>query len=303
MKFKAIFIILGLILFLASCQAKTDKNKSVLSQNESLQINSTDIELFKSLIQFISDPSFNSLSNGGLIIETGKLFLQTPYVGGTLDNNEIEKIRINLHQLDCTTYLENVLALSILSNKASISIDNFSNQLKYIRYRNGKLNDYTSRLHYFTDWIFNNEEKGLLLDVTKKIGGQPYDKTINFMSLHTSSYPALVNDSSLIETIIQTEKTINDRKHYYIPEDKIQQLENQIEDGDLIAITTKINGLDVSHTGIAIHLNKRLHLMHASSKAKKVIISDIPLADMILKNHLQSGIIVARVQLKQQISN
>ena len=288
MKFKAIFIILGLILFLASCQAKTDKNKNVLSQNEAQQIDSTDVELFKSLSRFISDPSFDSLSNGSLIIETGKLFLQTPYVGGTLENNVKEKITINLHQLDCTTYLENVLALSKLSVRSEINIDEFSNELEFIRYRNGKLNDYTSRLHYFTDWIFDNEGKGLVLDVTKKIGGEPYDKAINFMSTHISSYPALVSDSSLIRTILQTEKDINNRNHYYIPKDKIQQIENQIKDGDLIAITTKIKGLDVSHTGIAIHLNERLHLMHASSKAKKVLISDIPLADMIQKNRLQS---------------
>ncbi|MGZ2370607.1 N-acetylmuramoyl-L-alanine amidase-like domain-containing protein [Ancylomarina sp. YFZ004] len=297
MKFKAIFIILGLILFLASCQAKTDKNKNVLPQNEAQQIDSTDVELFKSLSRFISDPSFDSLSNGSLIIETGKLFLQTPYVGGTLENSEIEKMTINLHQLDCTTYLENVLALSKLSARSEININEFSNELQSIRYRNGELGDYTSRLHYFTDWIFDNEEKGLVVDVTKKIGGESYDKTINFMSMHISSYPALVSDSSLIRTIIQTEKDINNRKHYYIPENKIQQVENQIEDGDLIAITTKINGLDVSHTGIAIHLNERLHLMHASSKAKKVVISDMPLADMIQKNRLQSGIIVARVLL------
>ena len=96
MKFKAIIITLGLILFLDSCQAKTDKNKSVLFQNESLQVDSTDIELFKSLSRIISDPSFGSHSNGSLIIETGKLFLQTPYVGGTLENNVKEKITINL---------------------------------------------------------------------------------------------------------------------------------------------------------------------------------------------------------------
>jgi hypothetical protein len=299
MKFKAIFIILGLILFLASCQAKTDKNKSVLSQNESLQIDSIDIELFKSLSQFISDPSFDSLSNGSLIIETGKLFLQTPYVGGTLENNVKEKLTINLHQLDCTTYLENVLALSKISSRTEINIDDFSNELEFIRYRNGNLNDYSSRLHYFSDWIIDNEKKGLVNNISRKIGGEPYQKTINFMSSHISSYPALVKDSSLIEKIKKTEKRLNLHQSFYIHESKIQQIENKIKDGDLIAITTKIKGLDVSHTGIAIHLNDRLHLMHASSKAKKVLISDIPLAEMIQKNRLQSGIMVSRVLLKQ----
>ena len=299
MKFKTVYIFVFFSFILASCQAKTDKKKETASQNESLQIVSIDIDLFKSLSQFISGSSFDSLSNGDLIIEVGKLFLQTPYVGGTLDQSVEEKLVINLHQLDCTTYLENVLALSKLSASSEINIDQFSNELELIRYRNGNLNDYSSRLHYFTDWIFDNEGKGLILDVTKNIGGEPYQKTINFMSSHTSSYPAMVKDSSLIETIIQTEKTIYERKHYYIPENKIQQIENQIKDGDLIAITTKIKGLDVSHTGIAIHLNDRLYLMHASSKAKKVVISDIPLAEMIQKNRLQSGIMVSRVLLKQ----
>jgi len=296
MKFKAAYIFIVFAFILVSCQAKTDNAQK---QKESPIADSIDLKLFKSLGNFITAPAFESHSNGSLIIETGKLFLQTPYVGGTLDNNGVEKITINLHELDCTTYLENVLALSKLSARSKITINEFSSELKFIRYRNGELNNYTSRLHYFTDWIFDNEGKGLIIDITKKIGGESYDKTINFMSAHIDSYPALVRDSLLIRTIIQTEKDINKRKHYYIPEGKIQQIENQIEDGDLIAITTKIKGLDVSHTGIAIHLNERLHLMHASSKAKKVVISDIPLADMILKNRLQSGIIVARVQLKQ----
>ena len=102
----------------------------------------------------------------------------------------------------------------------------------------------------------------------------------------------------LIETIKQIEKEINNKKHFYIPENKIQEIEKLINNGDFIAITTKIKGLDVSHTGIAIHINNRLHLMHASSKAKKVVISEIPLAEMIKKNRLQSGIMIVRVILK-----
>jgi len=299
MKFKAIHIFIVLTLVLASCHAKTKSKNQAVSTQESLKTDSMDIEIFKSLQQFITRASFDTLSNDKLIVETGKLFLQTPYVGGTLENNEVERLVINLHQLDCTTYIENILALSVIANQSKTSINDFAKKLEFIRYRNGKLKGYGSRLHYFTDWIFDNERKGLLVDITKKIGGEAYQKKINFMSSHINSYPKLVENVSLIETVTQCENEINNREHFYIPENKIQEIESQIKNGDLIAITTKIKGLDISHTGIAIHINDRLHLMHASSKAKKVVISEIPLAEMIQKNSLQSGIMVTRLIRKQ----
>lgn len=289
---KTTYILISFCFILISCQAKTDKR-----QNQNSKVDSIDIEIFNSLKQIAKAMSFNSMSTESKIIETGKLFLQTPYVGGTLDKNEKEILVVNLHQLDCTTYLENVSAFS--QSLGNPDFLNFSKNLKLIRYRNGKIKDYASRLHYFTDWIIDNEKKGLITNITKEIGGETYNKTINFMSEHISSYPALTRDSSLIKKIIETEKRLNSHTFFYIPEDKIQQVEGKIHDGDFIAITTNIKGLDISHTGIAIHLNNRLHLMHASSKEKKVVISDLPLAEIIQKNRLQSGIQVARVKLKQ----
>lgn len=299
MQIKTLQISLAFMLFLVSCQAKPDLKQQKKLQGESVQVDSIDLALFKSLKKIANSFAFDSLSKNNQIIETGKLFLQTPYLGGTLEKNDVEKLIINLHQLDCTTYLENVLVLSNVLGKSQLNLSDFSKELEFVRYRNGKLTDYGSRLHYFSDWIFDNEKKGLVKNITNEIGGELYEKTINFMSTHVNAYPALVNDTLLIETIINIEQEINQRQHYYIPEQKIQKLEHLIKDGNLIAITTKIKGLDVSHTGIAIHINERLHLMHASSKAKKVVISDIPLAEMIQKNRLQSGIIVSRVILKQ----
>ncbi|MDE5421174.1 DUF1460 domain-containing protein [Ancylomarina sp. DW003] len=289
---KTTYILISFCFILMSCQAKTDKK-----QNQNSKVDSIDIEIFNSLKQITKAIPFDSMSAGNRIIETGKFFLQTPYVGGTLENDEQEELVINLHQLDCTTYLENVLAFSQSLSEPEFS--GFSKNLKSIRYRDGKIEDYTSRLHYFTDWIIDNEKKGLLTNITKEIGGETYNKIINFMSEHISSYPALTRDSSLIKKIKETEKRLNLHVSFYIPEDKIHQVEDKIHDGDFIAITTNIKGLDVSHTGIAIHLNNRLHLMHASSKEKKVVISDRPLAEMIQRNRLQSGIIVARITIKQ----
>jgi len=296
---KAFFLILSLVLSLNSCQSKTNKAESKRSETENMRIDSLDLNIFHSLTEMAKNSSFDSMTSQDQIIEIGKLFLQTPYVGGTLDVKDKEELIINLHQLDCTTYLENVLAFSNVLKQSKADISSFSKELEKIRYRNGNLTDYSSRLHYFTDWIFNNEEKGLVTDITQEIGGEPYEKKIDFMSTHINSYPALVKDSSLIETIKQTEKEINSRKHFYIPKNRIQSIEKQINNGDFIAITTKIKGLDVSHTGIAIHINKRLHLMHASSKSKKVVISEIPLAEKIQKNRLQSGIMIVRITSKQ----
>jgi hypothetical protein len=299
MKYIYILLTTVFVLFLASCQAKTEKKDLSHKPTENTQVHSADIDIFNSLKQIAKNLQFDSLTTEDQIIETGKLFLQTPYIGGTLENNEKEELVINFHQLDCTTYLENVLALSQSFSKSQTNISDFSENLESIRYRNGKLNDYTSRLHYFSDWIIDNEKKGLVNNISQQIGGEPYQKTINFMSSHISSYPALVKNSSLIEKIKETEKRLNSHQHFHIPESEIQQIEDKIHDGDFIAITTKIKGLDVSHTGIAIHLNDRLYLMHASSKANKVVISELPLAEMIQKNSLQSGIIVARVISKQ----
>lgn len=292
-KFRYIFFIFSF--FVISCQAKSEKKNGSQKHDCNIQVDSIDLEIFNSLTQLIGKLPFDSMPQTSQLIEIGKLFLQTPYVSSTLDQNETEKLVVNLHQLDCTTYLENVLALFLSLNKSETNISSFYNHLETIRYRKGELSDYTSRLHYFSDWIIDNETKGVITNITQQIGGEPYQKTIHFMSSHINSYPALLRDSSLIKKIIEHEKKLNTHEHFYIPENKISNLEELIHSGDFIAITSTIEGLDVSHTGIAIHLNDRLHLMHASSKAKKVVISELPLAEMIQRNRLQSGIIVARV--------
>jgi len=286
-------ILVVLLISLSSCQGK----KIQQEVKDSVQLkDSVDQEIFNSIREIAVSASLDSLSLEDRVIEVAKMFVQTPYVGGTLDGNEKEQLVVNFRELDCTTYLENVAALSKVLSNDSLTTDDFLKELENLRYRNGKLTDYSSRLHYFSDWIYENEKKGIVKNITDEIGGEKYNKTINFMSTHVGSYLVLKADSSLVEEIRKIENEINKRELFYIPEAKIQQLEDKIHNGDLIAITTKIEGLDISHVGIAIHVNNRLHLMHASSKAKKVVISDIPLAEMLMQSKYQSGIMVARLQ-------
>ncbi|WP_321320069.1 N-acetylmuramoyl-L-alanine amidase-like domain-containing protein [Labilibaculum sp.] len=286
-------ILVVLLIFLSSCQGK----KIQQEVKDSVQLkDSVDQEIFNSIRKIAGSMSIDSLPLDNRVVEVAKMFMQTAYVGGTLDGGEKEQLVVNFRELDCTTYLENVVALSKVLSNDSLTTDDFLKELENLRYRNGKLTDYSSRLHYFSDWIYENEKKGIVKNITSEIGGEKYNKTINFMSTHVDSYSVLKADSSLAEEIRKTENEINKRELFYIPEAKIQQLEDKIHNGDLIAITTKIEGLDISHVGIAIHVNNRLHLMHASSKAKKVVISDIPLAEMLMQSKYQSGIMVARLQ-------
>ncbi|PXX96079.1 DUF1460 domain-containing protein [Marinifilum breve] len=285
--------ILILLIALVSCKGKADQQKE---SSKVVQLTDTiDQSIFNSIRKIAQERSFSSLESADRILEVGKMFLQTPYVGGTLEADGDEKLLVNLRELDCTTYLENVVVLSSISKQNKFSENDFLKKLKELRYRKGEIKDYTSRLHYFSDWIYENEQKGFVKNITSEVGGIEYNKEINFMSNHVDSYSALKADSSLIVSIQDTENAINGRDLFYIPEDDIQGVEDKIHNGDLIAITTKIKGLDISHVGIAIHINDRLHLMHASSLAKKVVISDIPLADILKESKLQSGIMVARV--------
>jgi len=229
-----------------------------------------------------------------VVIHVAKDFLGTPYVAKTLELGDKEQLVVDLQGLDCTTFLENVVVFSRLTKKNKLDFESFQKELEFIRYRDGKKEDYPSRLHYFTEWIADNEAKGLLQDITQEIGGVPYLKQIDFMSTHRSAYAQLSSDAYLAE-IKKAETRLNTHKRHYIPKSDISKLESGIQSGDLVAITTSIKGLDVSHVGLAYKQNGRIHLFHASTRSDKVEISDVPLADYLARSKSQSGIMVCRL--------
>ncbi|CAM4092603.1 N-acetylmuramoyl-L-alanine amidase-like domain-containing protein [Zobellia nedashkovskayae] len=231
---------------------------------------------------------------GKTLVAIGKTFMDTPYVAKTLEIGDTETLVINLQGLDCTTYVENVLAFGLILKNGESSFDDFTETLESVRYKDGELDGYASRLHYFSEWIANNEKKGLLKDITAEIGGKQITKPINFMSTHRDLYPFLKDDKNF-EKVKASENYLNNRPICILAQDEIAANEHLIQTGDIIALTTAINGLDITHTGIATReKDGRIHLLHASTGSMKVEVSKKPLAEYLKKIKKNTGIMVAR---------
>jgi hypothetical protein len=230
---------------------------------------------------------------GDLVIEIGYCFLHAPYKKGTLEAGGKEKLVVSFTQFDCFTFLETVLALSHCFVVGIISPREFRRKLKFIRYRGGIIAGYSSRLHYFTDWLHDNEQKKIVGDISKRLGGKPKRKKINYMTAHRSLYPALKNENEFQKMII-VEKNLSRKTFCMIGKDKVTQQKEKIKTGDIIAFVAEQEGLDVAHVGFALWQGKKLHLLHASSKEGGVIISEKTLVAYLKQNKKFTSIIVAR---------
>lgn len=228
-----------------------------------------------------------------LVAEAGREFIGTPYVASTLEI-EPEMVTVNLDELDCTTFVETAVAMAMTVINHRTSWHDYIYNLEQLRYRNGSVNGYPSRLHYISDWIVDNNHRGNLQEVTSRVGKADYAvKTLDFMSTHRNSYKAL-KDSANFAQVKNAEVGYRSHRFPYIKTMNVKSAD--IKEGDIIAITTNVKGLDVSHLGIATLKDGVVHLMHASSKAGKVIIDPLPLSEYLRKNRSATGIRVIRIK-------
>lgn len=227
------------------------------------------------------------------ISEIAMLFLETPYVANTLEG-DTELLRVNLDEMDCTTFVETVMALAYTAGEKRQSWHDFIYNLERLRYRGGELNGYASRLHYVSDWIVDNVHRGNFIEATNSIPGHEWMvKTLDFMSSNADKYPALSNPDELTR-IKNYEIGYRNHRYPYIRSARVnkKEVKQALQEGDIVAIVTKTQGLDVSHMGI-IHFEGDVpHLLHASSKKGKIIVDTLPLYDYLTKNrHLGIRII------------
>ncbi|WP_338869777.1 N-acetylmuramoyl-L-alanine amidase-like domain-containing protein [Spirosoma sp. SC4-14] len=237
------------------------------------------------------------------VVNIGKQLIGRPYVAHTLDENQTEQLVVNVREFDCTTYVETVLALALSwhelpdKNNSTALDQTFRKFLTKLRYRDGRIDGYASRLHYFSDWLRDNERKGLILDVTRDMPGSiVVAKPVSYMTTATYKYPRLT-DPAIYKQVALAESELSQQPFHFIPKKNIRQAESQLREGDIVMLTAARPGLDMKHVGFAVRQpNGRIHLLHASSEQGEVVITAYPLSDYVFSHKRLSGIRVARLR-------
>lgn len=252
-------------------------------------------KIFQQTIQKAINRNLSSKSIGEIMQVVAESFLGAKYKAGLLDRYNQETLVISLKEFDCLLFVETVLALSRNIALQKYDYQTFEQHIVDQRYWNGSLNGYCSRLHYFSEWIYDNQKRENLDDISIALGGIPQTKKLDFMSKHRNLYPRLINNDANYQCIVEMESNLTDQgiPTNYIPKKQIKNIYQQLQPGDIIGVTTNISGLDVTHTGLAYYSSDGVvGLIHASPIGKVTITRDLYNYVDRIKN--STGILVAR---------
>ena len=265
---------------------------------------SEDWRIFEATIRWAIERRIDTLPQGAAMARIGERFVGADYIPSTLEVPGPERLVINLRAFDCVTFVENVIALAWFARRdgAAALADPASARRRYeaylttLRYRDGVIAGYPSRLHYFSEWLGDNARRGTLDVISNRFGSRLDVEPIGFMSAHPGSYRQMA-EPGVASAIVAIEAQLNARGgRRVVPEGEIAAVAAQVQDGDVIAATSTLQGLDVAHTGIAVWHQGKLHLLHAPLVGKSVELSEQPLADRIVSIKAQDGIMVGRVR-------
>ena len=251
--------------------------------------------------QLLADGNAQKCDKGQDVLYFARKFLGKPYVAHTLELfPDDERLVLNTRELDCTTYVDIVVALTLCSRRGETTFRQFVHQLHMQRYWNGVCDGYPSRIHYFTDWIRDNSRLGFVAEIQSP--NPPFTAVqtlkVNYMTTHPQSYVSLKRHPEYLPLIAEKERDLTGRKYRYIPTAQLADsrvLRNTVNDGDIIAITSLTPGLDIAHLGIAVWHDDGLHMIDASSRHKKVVEESITMQQYLRNRRNADGIRIVRL--------
>lgn len=253
-------------------------------------------EIFARLLRKAAE--WNDIPIGELMGKIAMELRDTPYQAGTLELSvDREMCSVNLKGLDCVTFFETTLDLARMIKKGKRSAKDLLKEIEFTRYRDGILGDFNSRLHYTSDWFFDNQRKGTVQLLNKLPGAKPFTQHVNYMSTHPESYPQLVSHPMQVKEIAKAEEQINSRSMKFIPMDRIASIEKLLQTGDIVGVCTSLPGLDIVHTGLIVcDESGSRRFMHASSAKgkRKVMIQPGSLTAALSWSSTNTGAMFAR---------
>lgn len=222
--------------------------------------------------------------------------LGTPYVAHTLEADK-EVLTINVHELDCLTFIETLYALTRATLDKRYSWRDYAANIENVRYRNGTMGDYSSRIHYMSEWIIDNHVRGNLVEVTPDLPHADYMvKDINYMSSNPDKYSRLKDDTAMVAKIKRYE--LLRHRFPYLKRSWLndKNVKAELRSGDFVSLVTKMEGLDVSHNGIIVKDDKgEPYLLDASLGGGKVMLETAPLFKFLERSKSNIGIRVYRM--------
>ncbi len=245
-----------------------------------------------------------------LIIKAAEAMLETPYVGGTLEQTP-EMLTVSLARTDCILLVEACVCMALTARQEDHSFEAFCENLRQFRYRDGLSKGYDSRIHYTSEWIQQAEERDLAREMSRSISGSRRGQAFSYMSVHADKYPALAGNPQLTSQIAAVEKELSGKKYYYIPKAKLEENLDKIQHGDMICFVSNTEGLDITHVAFAYESyvcehdccpdgsgcpngQRRLGFLHASSKEMKVIVDEKTLTGYVNTSESCKGVRIVR---------
>lgn len=293
------YLLLTILLILGGCTADDAAYVApadtvrASAQTVNYVMDDASTRVFREVMDHAQRQNLHERPIGEVMQELGLQLRGKPYVAGILDEPGEESLICRLDGFDCVTFVETAFAMARAVRDQDYSEETFRENVLETRYRAGEMDGYCSRIHYFTEWVVDNQRRGLVDDVTEEAGGRPLDKQFNFMTENRDRYPRLVDNDVLFECIQEMEAELATHTFHYIPQQEIRAAYPHLQAGDILALVTDIEGLDVTHTGL-VYANEdgSRGLLHASTSGGVIVSPD--LQGYVTNNRRQIGILVAR---------
>jgi hypothetical protein len=259
---------------------------------------------FEQLVVRAKAENWKMLPIGERTAVVGQAMVGTPYRSFTLEiDNRVESPSVNFTGLDCWTFFEAALAFARMLDEPETNWTP-AQLLHYIemdRYRDGECTgEYLSRLHYLEDWLYDNNRRGLVADLTRSLGGVSVPHSAREMTSGWRHYRYLVHNRGLLRPLAEMEAQVSSRPLYEIPKSRVAAIESRLRSGDIIGIVSREGRSSslraTSHVGLALRATDgTIHFMHASAPRNygRVVI-DARLSNYLYRFSSDTGILVAR---------